>query len=181
VAPHDTPGHREMRCQNESLGVRMGLYKGAAGGPRLRYISAENAAPLWLGHLHRAVHQIPGKDRLTLTGGKGLRLSPCGNTLIPSTASGRCFLAIMEAIAQMERELKAEWAAGGRAAAKARGRTGGRPRTDPDKLEQAWILYLHSDKTAAEVCRMVGIGRRTLFSYLMQVKRRALPISAHEP
>jgi len=87
-----------------------------------------------------------------------------------STATGRCFLAIMGAIAQMERELKAERTAAGRAAAKARGRTGGRPRTDPDKLEQARILYLHANKTAADVCRTVGIGRRTLFSYLAQVR-----------
>jgi DNA invertase Pin-like site-specific DNA recombinase len=95
-----------------------------------------------------------------------------------ATATGRCFLAMMGAMAQMERELKAERTAAGRAAAKARGRTGGRPRTDSDKLEQARILYLHSDRTAADVCRTVGIGRRTLFSYLAQVKRRtsgALP------
>jgi DNA invertase Pin-like site-specific DNA recombinase len=89
-----------------------------------------------------------------------------------STATGRCFLAITGAMAQMERELKAERTAAGRAAAKARGRTGGRPRTDPDKLEQARILYLHTDKTAADVCRTVGIGRRTLFSYLAQVRRQ---------
>jgi DNA invertase Pin-like site-specific DNA recombinase len=87
-----------------------------------------------------------------------------------STATGRCFLAITGAMAQMERELKAERTAAGRAAAKARGRTGGRPRTDPDKLEQARILYLHANKTAADVCRTVGIGRRTLFSYLAQVR-----------
>jgi hypothetical protein len=43
---------------------------------------------------------------------------------------------------------------------------------DPDKLEQARILYLHSDKTAGEVCRTVGIARRMLFSYLAQVKHR---------
>jgi DNA invertase Pin-like site-specific DNA recombinase len=89
-----------------------------------------------------------------------------------TTATGRCFLAIMGAIVQMERELQAERTAAGRAAAKARGRTGGRPRTDPDKLEQARILYLYSDKTAGEVCRTVGIGRRTLFSYLAQLKRQ---------
>jgi DNA invertase Pin-like site-specific DNA recombinase len=89
-----------------------------------------------------------------------------------ATATGRCFLAMMGAMAQMERELKAERTAAGRAAAKARGRTGGRPRTALDKLEQARILYLHSDRTAADVCRMVGIGRRTFFSYLAQVKRR---------
>ena len=48
--------------------------------------------------------------------------------------------------------------------------TGGRPRTDQDTLEQAWILYLHTDKSAADVRRTVGIGRRTLFSYLAQVR-----------
>lgn len=70
----------------------------------------------------------------------------------------------------MERELKAERTAAGRAAAKARGRTGGRPHTDPEKLEQVRILYLNSDRTAAQVCQTVGIGRRTLFSYLARVK-----------
>ena len=51
-----------------------------------------------------------------------------------TTAMGRCFLSITGAIAQMERALKAERAAAGRQSAKARGRSGGRPRTDPDKL-----------------------------------------------
>ena len=94
-----------------------------------------------------------------------------------STATGRGFLAMMGVIAQMERELKAERTAAGRAAAKARGRTGGRPRTAPDKLEEARILYLHSDRTAAEVCHRVGIGRRTLFNFLAQVKRQELALS----
>ena len=47
-----------------------------------------------------------------------------------TTATGRCFLSMMGAIDQMERELRAERAAAGRASAKARGKTGGRPRTD---------------------------------------------------
>jgi DNA invertase Pin-like site-specific DNA recombinase len=83
-------------------------------------------------------------------------------------------------MAQMERELKAERTAAGRAAAKARGRTGGRPRTDPEKLEHARILYLHSHKTAADVCRTMGIGRRTLFSYLAQIRRWADTTSSPE-
>jgi DNA invertase Pin-like site-specific DNA recombinase len=74
----------------------------------------------------------------------------------------------MGAISQMERELKGERAAAGREAAKARGKTGGRPRTDLKKLEQAQILYENSDQTAAEVCRIVGVGRRTFFSYLAE-------------
>ena len=49
---------------------------------------------------------------------------------------------------------------------KARGRNGGRPRTDPKKLEQATILYENSNQTAAEICKAVGISRSTFFSYL---------------
>ena len=93
-----------------------------------------------------------------------------------TTTTGRCFLSMMGAIAQMERELKVERAAAGRAAAKARGKTGGRPKTDPEKLKQAQILYENSDKTAEEVSKIVGIGRRTFFNYLAQ--HRNAPVHA---
>jgi DNA invertase Pin-like site-specific DNA recombinase len=85
-----------------------------------------------------------------------------------TTATGRCFLSMMGAIHQMERELRAERANAGRVSAKARGRTGGRPRTDVAKLENARILYQNSGKTAAEVCRVAGVGRRVFFAYLAQ-------------
>jgi DNA invertase Pin-like site-specific DNA recombinase len=95
-----------------------------------------------------------------------------------TTAMGRCFLSITGAIAQMERELKAERAAAGRMSAKARGRSGGRPRTDPDKLEQARILYQNSDKTAAEICRSLRVGRRTLFSYMAEMKAKETAVGS---
>ncbi len=83
-----------------------------------------------------------------------------------STATGRCFLSMMGAIHQMERELRAERASAGRSSAKARGRTGGRPKTDAAKLENARILYENSDKTAAEVCEIAGVGRRTFLAHI---------------
>ena len=85
-----------------------------------------------------------------------------------TTATGRCFLSMMGAIHQMERELRAERAAAGRSSAKARGKTGGRPKTDPEKLENARILYENSGKTAAEVCEIAGVGRRKFFSYIAE-------------
>ncbi len=109
---------------------------------------------------------------------QGIALVSLREHIDTATATGRCFLAMMGAMAQMERELKAERTAAGRAAAKARGHTGGRPRTDPEKLEHARILSLHSDKTAADVCRTVGIGRRTLFSYLAQIRKQADTVSS---
>jgi hypothetical protein len=51
-------------------------------------------------------------------------------------------------------------------ACKTRGKTGGRPKTDPAKLENARILYENSDKTAAEVCEIAGVGRRTFFAHV---------------
>ncbi len=83
-----------------------------------------------------------------------------------TSATGQCFLAMMGVIHQLERELRAERSAAGRAAAKARGRTGGRPRTDAATLENARTLYEHSAKTAAEACAIAGVGRRTFFAYL---------------
>ena len=85
-----------------------------------------------------------------------------------STATGRCFLSMMGAIHPMERELRAERAAAGRISAKARGKTGGRPRTDAVKLRDTKVLYENSDKTAQEVCKVFGIGRRIFFEYLAQ-------------
>ena len=93
-----------------------------------------------------------------------------------STATGRAFLSIMGAINQMEREMKGERAAAGRAAAKARGRTGGRPRTDQTKLEKARILYETSHFSAEDVCKPLGIGRRTFFRYLEEI--RNTPVGA---
>jgi DNA invertase Pin-like site-specific DNA recombinase len=88
-----------------------------------------------------------------------------------SSATGRAFLSIMGAVSQMELEIKSERAEAGRAAAKARGKSGGRPATDPDKLEQARILYQNSDQSAREVCSLFGFSRRTLFEYLRKIKQ----------
>ena len=109
---------------------------------------------------------------------RGVGIVSLRENIDTSTATGRCFLSIMGAIAQMERELKSERATAGRAAAKARGRSGGRPRTDPTKLEQARILYENSDQTAADVCQMAGIGRRRFFYHLAE-KRNQDALSVH--
>lgn len=106
----------------------------------------------------------------------GVQIRSLRENIDPSTATGRAFLAFMVTIHQLELELRAERAEAGRSAAKARGKTGGRPRTDPEKLEQARILYENSDKSAAEVCKAVGVGKRTLFSYMRE--RAAAPAPA---
>ncbi len=111
--------------------------------------------PGWAGLLdYRQIHLVSLRENIDTT-----------------SATGRCFLSMMGAIHQMERELRAERAAAGRASARARGRTRGRPRTDPAKLETARVLYENTTKTAAEVCAIAGVGRRTFFAYLTTRKK----------
>lgn len=88
-----------------------------------------------------------------------------------TSATGRAFVSIMGAINQMERELRAERTAAGRAAARARGRTGGRPKTSFEKLEKARILYDNGGGSATEVCKTIGIGRRTFFNHLAAMRK----------
>lgn len=101
---------------------------------------------------------------------KGISLVSLRENIDTSTATGRAFISIIGAINQMERELKAERAAAGREAAKARGKTGGRPKTDSAKLEQARILYENSDNSASKVCLAFGISRRTFFNYMATIR-----------
>jgi len=109
-----------------------------------------------LAHLLKVVQELEEK---------GVQIQSLREQINTTTATGRAFLSIMGAINQMERELRAERAAAGRQAARARGRSGGRPRTDEKKLQQAKILF-ENGHTAEEACKAVGIGRRTLFKYL---------------
>lgn len=110
---------------------------------------------------------------------RGVQIQSLRENIDTTSATGRAFISILGALHQLERELKAERSAAGRASAKLRGRTGGRPRTDVTKLENARVLYQNSNKTAAEVCQVFGIGRRTFFSYLQTQK--LTPPTLHAP
>lgn len=102
---------------------------------------------------------------------RGVNLVSLRENIDTTTATGRAFIGMIGVVNQLEIELKTERAAAGRAAAKARGKTGGRPKTDPMKLEHARILYENSDLSASDVCKQVGIGRRTLFAYLAETRK----------
>ena len=112
--------------------------------------------------------QFRGMGNNSLLEQRQVNLVSLRENIDTSTATGRCFLSMMGAIHQVERELRAERASAGRSSAKARGKTGGRPETDPAKLENARILYESSEKTAAEVCEIAGVGRRRFFSYIAE-------------
>ena len=72
----------------------------------------------------------------------------------------------MSAIAQFERDVIADRTREGLRSARARGRTGGRPKTDPDADKRAVKLYNTQQYSIKEIEELTGIKRSTLYRYL---------------
>lgn len=87
---------------------------------------------------------------------------------------GRLVFHVFGALAEFERNLIRERTRAGLTAARARGRQGGRQkRLDPAKHAVALRLYHERQHTVEEICRMMGVGRSTLYNYLTEAERDA--------
>jgi DNA invertase Pin-like site-specific DNA recombinase len=97
---------------------------------------------------------------------KGVHLVSLKESIITSTASGKLLFSIFSALAQFERDTLVERTNEGLRAAKARGHVGGRPRIDPQKIDQAIRLYHTRQYTIREIEALTGVRRATLYQYL---------------
>lgn len=93
---------------------------------------------------------------------------------VDSTSStGKLVFHIFGALAEFERNLIRERTQAGLAAARARGRLGGRPKAlAKAKRELAVRLYLERNHTTAEIAEMMGISRPTLYKYVRELSGR---------
>jgi len=89
-----------------------------------------------------------------------------------STSGGKLIFHVFGALAEFERDLIRERTQAGLAAARARGRQGGRPRSlnTPAKVAMAQALYLDHANSIDDICRTLHISRATLYRYLSQAK-----------
>lgn len=86
-----------------------------------------------------------------------------------STNGGRLVYNIFASLADFERGLIQDRTMAGLAAARARGRKGGRPKKlTPRKLAQARALLKDPDQSVTEVARTLGVGRATLYRALKE-------------
>lgn len=83
------------------------------------------------------------------------------------TPGGKFFFVIMAGMSEFERDIIRERTRTGIAAAKERGRVGGRPeKLKSDKKKMAIDLYNRNENTAQEIATLVGVSRKTLYSYI---------------
>jgi DNA invertase Pin-like site-specific DNA recombinase len=87
------------------------------------------------------------------------------------TPGGRLIFHIFGALAEFERNLILERTKAGLAAARARGRMGGRPKSlDPKRRRLLIKLYEEREHPVEEICRIMGISKPTLYSYLEEAR-----------
>ena len=110
-------------------------------------------------------HLVTLVDDLTKRG-VGLKvLAGEGASIDTGTANGRLIFGIFAALAEFERELIAERTRAGLAAARARGRHGGRPyKMTPAKLRLAQAAMGKPETVVADLCAELGITRQTLYT-----------------
>jgi hypothetical protein len=84
-----------------------------------------------------------------------------------TTSGGRLIFHVFSALAEFERDLIRERTMAGLAAARARGRMGGRPPVLDDK-RRALLFSLAKDRTnsPAVICATLGISRSSFYRYL---------------
>lgn len=83
--------------------------------------------------------------------------------------SGELLFHVFGALAQYERALTQERVMAGLAAAKRRGRTGGRPPVIVDEKLEAIVAALNGGMSKAAVCRNFGVKRSTLIDTLARI------------
>jgi len=98
----------------------------------------------------------------------GVELISLNDGLDTKTPTGRAMFKMIGVIAELEREMIIERTKAGLAAARARGRNGGRPRTDSKMLERAIKLYDTQEHSIADIEDMTGVKRSTLYRAIKQ-------------
>ena len=84
-----------------------------------------------------------------------------------ATAEGRAMFGMLSVLAELQRELIIANTRDGLAAARARGRTGGRrPKLTADQAALAQQLYDAREKTVEQIAALFNVPRGTLYGYL---------------
>lgn len=153
------------------------LFEDRAGGSRrdrpglaaaLAYLKSGDCLVVWkLDRLGRSLpHLLETVNSLRVRGVGFRSLTEQMDTMTPQ---GEFLFHVFGALAQFERSLIRERVQAGLAAARRRGRRGGRPvAIDAEKLA-AVIAALDAGATKASVCRTFGISRSTLVDSLARI------------
>ncbi|MCD2100054.1 recombinase family protein [Rhodococcus rhodochrous] len=118
-----------------------------------------------LDRLGRSVLHLIGLGAELREKGVGLKVLEQG--IDTATAEGRAMFGMLSVLAELQRELIVANTRNGLAAARARGRKGGRPpKLTAEQVEHAQRLYDANTHTVAQIAGLLGVRRTTLYGHL---------------
>lgn len=135
----------------------------------LKALQSGNTLVIWkLDRLGRSLKHLVNVTEELKNKGIGFKvLTGQGAQIDTSTSHGRLVFGMFAALAEFERELIIERTQAGLAAARARGRLGGRPRKmDVTTLQMAMSAMKNQASIATEVAKRLGITTTTLYTYV---------------
>ena len=174
-------GDQDLKLQLDALktaGCRdVGIYTDKASGTRasrpgldacIAVLGPGDTLVVWrLDRLGRSMPHLVGLVEELLGKGIGFRSLQDG-AIDTTTASGELMFNIFSSLAQFERRLIQERTHAGLAAARARGRLGGRKPIRADDPRVVTAKRLHKDRSLSidQICKTLGISRPTFYRYL---------------
>ncbi len=117
---------------------------------------------------------------------KGIGFKSLKETIDTTTSTGKLVFHIFAALAEFERDIIHERTRAGLDAARARGRTGGRPKAlNTKQAALAKSLYESGEHSIQDICDTLGISRGTLYKYIPEESKRqergGQPVKTGEP
>jgi DNA invertase Pin-like site-specific DNA recombinase len=105
--------------------------------------------------------------------GRGVKFKSLKESVDTGGPAGRLVFHLFAALAQFERELLRERTLAGLAAARARGRKGGRPSVLDSKQQRAAVAMMRDrEMSITEIARQFGVSRSTLYNLQAASKRQ---------
>src|SRR6266571_7189432 len=133
----------------------------------LAYLNAGDTLVVWkLDRLGRSLKQLI--ETVENLQKRNINLVSLTEHIDTTTATGKLFFQFIAMLAEFERNLISERTKAGLDAARARGRTGGRPKLKTDDIKIAIAKQLHASNSTKvkEICHTLHISKATLYRYL---------------
>lgn len=114
-----------------------------------------------LSRLGRSVKNLA--ELMELFNKQDIRLVSLKETIDTTSPTGKLLFTILASLSQFERDVLAERTTEGLVAARARGRVGGRPKTDADAMKKALALYRTGQYKISEITNLTGVSKSALY------------------
>src|SRR5260370_5970314 len=135
----------------------------------LSYVREGDTLVVWrLDRLGRSLKHLI--ETITALNNRKIGFKSITENIDTTTSGGKLVFHIFGALAEFERDIIRKRTRAGVQAARARGRTGGRPKArslnTSKKISMAQSLYDNKTNTIDEICKTLNISRATLYRYI---------------